>query len=270
MVCHGDDETERFNGYRYAGTIIKVLTQITEWMNRKENRNEVIGLQFTQNSPETNKSTIVDRLIPLLEQRWCSNKSETCSNTNDTVTLNTFYNDRLTWPTLSQAIESNSRIFAFIDDGLNVNGLRRMWMNPAPVSTFQQTSPSLDCSGLLEFAQYCNTSSELISATGFMLGTSCNSNIQKDCNPRLENSTRSCFELRQLHNQTVNVILVDYPEQAEPSESVTEVARMLNVVNMHTYLMPFTTTVTRDTGVHLVSDFPVILTVVVIVTMMLH
>lgn len=151
-------------------------------------------------------------------------------------------------------------------------------MNPPPVSTFIQHS-SHDCSGLLDFAQSdCNTSSELVSATGFMLGV-CNTNLQQDCNPRLENSTKACFELRQRHNQTVNVILVDYPEEALPSESVTEVARMLNKINVQTYVTVHVTTgpvftiepampTTMNTGVCLLSNFIVILTMVAIVMLL--
>lgn len=252
MACQGGQEDVPFGGYRYGGLITQVLTQISDWIEMEENRNEVIGLQFTRNSPEINKSAIVRELIALLEERWCSTSEPDgtgCSNiSGSSVTLNSQYNQTSTWPTLSQAIASNSRIFIFIDDALNIDELKRVWINPAPVSmsTFEQpSSTSHDCSRLYESVQYCNTSFELISATGFTLGI-CNNDVQKDCNTQLENVTNECHKVRQQYGQTVNVILVNYPEQATPPNTVFEVAEMLNTRNIKTYLPLVTTTVTES------------------------
>ena len=248
MACQGGEEDVPFGGYRYGGLITQALSQISDWIEMEENRNEVIGIQFTRNSPETNKSVIVRELIGLLEERWCLVSENTgCSNTSSfSVTLNSQYNQTGTWPTLSQAIESNSRIFIFIDDALNVDELKREWMNPAPVSmsTFRQpSSTSHDCSRLYESVQYCNTTSELISATGFMLGI-CNTNVQRDCNIRLENVTSECHKVRQQFGETVNIILVNYPEQATSPNTIFEAAEILNTRNIETYLQRMTTAVT--------------------------
>ena len=242
MACQGGERDVPFGGYRYGGLITKVLSQISDWIEMEENRNEVIGVQFTRNSPDGNKSAIVRELIDLLEERWCSiteSDSTNCSSVHgSTVTLNSHYNQNATWPTLSQAIEYNSRVFIFIDDALNVDKMERIWMNPAPVSmsTFEQpSSTSRDCSRLHESVQYCNTSSELISATGFTLGV-CNDDVQLDCNRLLEEVTNLCHNIRRQYGQIVNVILVNYPEQATSPDTVFAVAEMLNMKNIETYL----------------------------------
>ena len=244
MACQGGEPDVPFGGYRYGGLITKALSQINDWIEMEENRNEVIGVQFTRNSPDGNKSAIVRELIELLEERWCliiASDSTNCSSVHgSTVTLNSHYNQNATWPTLSQAIEYNSRIFIFIDDALNVDGVERIWMNPAPVSmsTFEQpSSTSRDCSRLHESVRYCNTSYELISATGFMLGV-CNNNVQLECNRLLEEVTSQCHGIRQQYGQTVNIILVNYPEQATSPDTVFAVAEMLNMRNVEIYLPP--------------------------------
>jgi hypothetical protein len=242
MACQGGEQDVPFGGYRYGGLITKVLSQISDWIEMEENRNEVIGVHFTRNSPDGDKSAIVRELIGLLEERWCSiiePDNTNCSSVlGSTVTLNSEHNQNGTWPTLSQAIEYNSRIFIFIDDALNVNEVERVWMNPAPISmsTFEQpSSTSHDCSGLYESVQYCNISSELISATGFTLGV-CNNDVQLDCNRLLEGVANQCHDMRQQYGQTVNVILVNYPEQATAPDTVFDVAEMLNLRNIETYL----------------------------------
>ena len=247
MACQGGEQDVPFGGYRYGGLITQVLSQINDWIEMEENRNEVIGVQFTRNSPEENRSAIIRELIGLPEGRWCSisesNNANCSSVPGSTVTLNSQYNQTGTWPTLSEAIKSNSRIFIFIDDGLNTDEVKRVWMNPAPVSmsTFEQpSSTNHDCSGLYDSIQYCNTSSELISATGFTLGV-CNNDVQLDCNRRLENVTNECHKVRQQYGQTVNVILVNYPEQATSPNTVFVVAEMLNLRNIETYLPLMTT-----------------------------
>lgn len=248
MTCQGGEDEVPFGGYRYGGLVSQVLGQISEWVDREENRNEVIGLQFTNNSPESNKSRIVRELIRLLEERWCPNSSdsETCRTSVNDVTLNTYYNQSNSWPTLSQAIDTNSRIFVFMEEGLNVNQLETVWMNPAPVSKYTFTGPpstSNECSRLIECAQQCNTSSELFSATGYLLGI-CNTDVQQDCNPRLADYAEECYRMRQQYNQTVNVILVNYPEQAVFPNTVFEVAKLLNERNIDKYLQTTTTTYT--------------------------
>lgn len=240
MACQGGQDDVPFGGYRYADLITEALRQIDDWMVNEVNHNEVIGLQFTNNSPEANKSAIVNELVRLLENRWCpnGNESETCNKSTTDITLNTHYSLSNTWPTLSQAIETNSRIFVFIEDGLNVDELVRVWMNPAPVSMYtftQQLSINNDCSTLVESAQHCNTSFDLFAATGFMLGV-CNTNVQQDCNSQLTNYTTMCYLMRLQYNQTVNVILVNYPEQANVPDTVFDVSNMINERNIETYL----------------------------------
>lgn len=274
MACQGGKNKVPYGGYRYAGLVTQVLNQIGDWMNKIENRNEVIGLQFN-NSPETNKSAIVKELIRLLEERWCqdSNYSETCSKSTSEVALNTHYNQTNTWPTLSHAIDSNSRIFTFIESGLNVDQVKRKWMNPAPISkySFTQQITSNECSQLVECAQQCNVSSELISATGYLLGI-CNTDVQQDCNSQLSNYAEECYQMRQQYGQTVNVILVNYPEQANFPNTVFEVAKLLNERNVKKYL-PTTkpiiattkpiiaaTSVTRNSGKRVLSNFIIIVT----------
>ena len=282
MACQGGERDVPFGGYRYGGLITQVLSQLSDWMEMEENCNEVIGLQFTRNSPEGNKSAIVRELIDLLEERWCSGDSESCSSSSGSnLTLNSQYNQSSAWPTLSQAIYSNSRLFIFIDDRLNVEELKRSWMNPAPVSmsTFvQPSSTSNDCSRLNESAQYCNTSSELISATGFALGV-CNTNVQLDCNVQLENITSVCHDVRQQYGQTVNVILVNYPEQAVSPNTVFDVADMLNQRNVETYLPSMMTTqfevttnattkAASNAGRCVLSNFIIVLSVMVMSILM--
>ena len=251
MACQDGEQDIPFGGYRYGGLITKVLSQISDWIEKEENRNEVIGVQFTRNSRDSDKSAVVEELIELLEERWCSisepNGANCSSVSGSSVTLNFQYNKNATWPTLSQAIEQNSRIFIFTDDALNVNEATRAWMNSVPISmsTFEElSSTNPDCSGLYESVQYCNTSSELISATGFTLGV-CNNEVQMDCNRRLKNVTNECHKVRQQYEQAVNVILVNYPEQATSPNTVFEVAEMLNMRNVETYL-PFRPTEESD------------------------
>ena len=131
-----------------------MLSQISDWIEKEENCNEVIGVQFTRNSRDSDKSAVVEELIELLEERWCSiselNGTNRSSVSGSSVTLNSQYNQNATWPTLSQAIEQNSRIFIFIDDTLNVDEATRAWMNPAPISmsTFEElSSTNPDCLG---------------------------------------------------------------------------------------------------------------------------
>lgn len=240
MACQGGKNEVPFGGYRYAGFVTQILSQISDWMDKTENRNEVIGLQFTNKSSETNKSAIIKELIHLLEARWCpdSNNSETCSKSTRDISLNTHYNETNTWPTLSHAIDTNSRIFIFIEAGLNVDQLEKKWMNLSPVLKYsftQQMTTSNDCSQLVECAQQCNISSELVSATGYMLGI-CNTDVQQDCNSQLSSYVEECYQMRQQYGQTVNVILVNYPEQANLPNTVFEVAKLLNERNVKKYL----------------------------------
>ena len=230
-----------------------MLNQINDWMEMEENRNEVIGLQFTWNFyPKDRREMIVRELIDLLETKWCSqlNDSDICSNCSfSNITLNSQYNRTGTWPTLSQAIESNSRLFIFLDDRLNVEELKREWMNPPPISMssfMQPTWSSILCYRIYESIQYCNTSSELVSADGFIPVGICNDHAQLDCNGRLENVTKECYIMRQQYGQTVNVILVNYPEQATSPNTVIDVAETLNFINVEIYLNYSITTATTQ------------------------
>ena len=244
MTCQGGVRLTPYGGYRFGGLMIQVLNQINDWMEMEKNRNEVIGLRFTWNFfPKDQREMIVRELIDLLETKWYSqlNDSDICSNcSGSNITLNSQYNRTGTWPTLSQAIESNSRLFVFLDDRLSVTEeLKRVWMNPPPISMssfMQPTWSSILCYRIYESIQYCNTSSELVSADGFIPVGICNDHAQLDCNGRLENVTKECYSMRQQYNQTVNVILVNYPEQATSPNTVIDVAEKLNFINVEIYL----------------------------------
>ena len=240
VACQGGESPVPFGGYRYAGLITQVLDQINDWM--EDNRNEVIGVQFSRNSPDAQRSAVVREMVRLLEQRWCpnNNSSEPCSNSTDNLSLNTHYNQSGTWPTLAEAINTNSRIFVFINEALNVDNLETKWMNPAPISKYSFSPPTPtngNCFGLLECAQQCNSTTELLTATGFMLGA-CNDVIQQDCNVRLSEYIEECYMMRQQYEQTINVILVNYPELGD---AVFETSRLVNERNVASYL-PSTTT----------------------------
>lgn len=246
MACQGGEDPVPFGGYRYAGLVTQMLTQISAWM--EDNRNEVIGLQFTHNSPQSNKSAVVKEVIRLLEQRWCPDGDVSegpCSNSTDNLRLSTYYNQSGAWPTLAQAIDTNSRIFVSIDEALNVDNLERKWMNPPPISKYsflQPSSTSTSCAGLIDCAEQCNSTTELLSATGYMLGL-CNTNVQQDCNMRLADYIEECHGMRQQHDKTINVILVNYPELGD---AVFEAASLVNERNLARYI-PSATTVQPNT-----------------------
>ena len=214
-------------GYRYGGPVLDVFEQVNNWM--IENPNEVVVLHFTEDTPSENMSSILPELARLLERMW--------STTSNELALNTYFSENGEWPTLQQAIVSNQRIIVLVDEGLrNVNSSSRPWINPPPRSTFVPGSWSGNaCPGLLDSALRCNTSEEFVLATGFTLGQ-CIPEGQMDCNPRLLNATYACYDLRLQFNQTVNTLLVDFPEQAGDNNSVFQVTKAINAENLERYL----------------------------------
>lgn len=231
FTCHGS----RPIGFSYAGEIWVVFRQINEWM--MNNRNEVIVLEFTFESFFDESADIYDGLSYYLEELWGDFNSS--SSEDPPLTMSTHYlTNGPSWPTLQQAIESNQRIFVFVNSGLNVRNLFNPWDHMDTASSWEEPSrASPGCSPLLGHPQRCNIEEEFLKSPGYSHGFLCNQELQLLCNELVLETATECFNLRNsLYNRTVNTVLVDYPEDGTGQDTVFEVARELNIINIRTFL----------------------------------
>ena len=152
------------------------------------------------------------------------------------------------WPTLRQAIETNQRIFIFMDNNLaqyisksyiyNRNKfMRSTWEDGIIVTNV----PDIGCDGIIDPARRkCDNGDESIielAAYGSRyIGLDlnfCVSDMAKLCSLSLKKAADECYKQRAKHDKTVNVLLVDYPvSKYYPKQSVVDIAKILNERNI--------------------------------------
>lgn len=244
-----------FAGFAYGGSLVNILNQVDDWM--RSNTGEVVGIHFTRNIPVGDQAPVFSSLVPLLEMMWGEGTANSSSE-NELVSateMSTYYSSNSnTWPTLRMALETNQRIFIFVDDELNVNSDSRPWINPTPFSTLAPQGlsfgPSCQESGIFDHASRCNVTiagdEDLVIAIGYTLVV-CISDGQASCNEILQNTTEICYGLRQEGNRTVNVVLVDYPNRNMGNNSVFAIVSDFNRRNVLQYISEPATTLDGGT-----------------------
>lgn len=241
VSCIGSETDMSFNGFAYGGSLVKILNQVDDWM--RSNSGEVIGIHFTRNIPVGDRAPVFSSLVPLLEMMWGEGTANSSSR-NAATEMSTYYSSNSnTWPTLRMAVETNQRIFIFVDNELSANDDSRPWINPTPFSTLapQGLSFGENCrqSGIFEHASRCNVTiardEDLVIAIGYTL-VICINEGQASCNEILRNSTEVCYGLRQEGNRTINIVLVDYPNSGMDSNSVFAVVSDFNRRNVLQYI----------------------------------
>ncbi len=224
FTCYARD-----NDFSYAGPVVRLFQQVNDWMIC--NPQEVIGLYFPSKAPGGQKTQIMSDLKIILERMWSPSNENT---SGDSVYMSTHYNTQGEWPTLSQAISSNERIFVFVDSDLTsgeqTSGM--FWNHPSIFSTYMKPDQeSNECEDrLLDLADRCNATEDILIETGVALGI-CISTGQDNCNRILSNATLKCYNRR--NGKTVNVVAVDFPELG--TSTVFDVVALLNQENINTY-----------------------------------
>ena len=232
FTCYVRDATE----IRFAGPITQVFKQVNDWM--IANPREVIGLYFPADNPSSQGEEIYAELKRILESMWLRSNSTMEEISTGNVYMSTYFNMFGIWPTLEDAINTNERIFVFLDNSLSSDleqtSESPLWINPTAVSTYvKPIQESNFCNvALASHAEQCDTNGSIVLAVGFTLGV-CLINGQENCNVFLPNATLQCYNLRRSNNRTVNVVLVDFPELV--NSSVFEVVRVLNEENIRLY-----------------------------------
>ena len=229
FTCHG---TAKW-GYAYAGPISKILRQIDEWMDAHPY--DVVGINFNSNFQVEYKEEIYMSLLQLLEDKWGPTAARQSSRN---LTMSTFYQQNGDWPTLLQAIQSNQRIFVFISNAFSDEPSLLPWVHASPASTWTAVTPShTNCSVIVDTANSsrCTHRPVLLEVSVYSFGI-CIADMSQRCHALLYEATLSCYNKRQQSNHTVNVILVDYPEQATSPYTVTETAMWLNKKNIRYFL----------------------------------
>ena len=229
FTCHGTSKW----GYAYSGPISKILRQIDEWMGAHPY--EVIGINFNSNFQAEYREVIYTSLLQLLEDKWGPTVAR--QNSRD-LTMSTFFQETGDWPTLLQAIQTNQRIFIFISHAFSNKPSLLPWVNAPPASTWTAVTTShTSCSVVVDIANssLCTNRPVLLEVGVYNFGI-CISDMSQRCHALLYKATGICYNKRQQSNLAVNMVLVDYPEQAPSPYTVMETARWLNEKNIRHFL----------------------------------
>lgn len=232
---------ERENTFSYAGPVLRLFQQVNDWM--VSNPHEVIGIYFPNEFPNGQRTRIISELQTILEEMWLRREELT---SNSSVFMSTYYDTQGEWPTLSQAIANNERIFIFLDLGSESEQVSSLsWNHRSIFSTYVSTDTESNACDerLLYLANRCNATEDILIEAGVAYGV-CISNGQDICNGILPNATIKCHNRR--NESTVNVVAVDFPELN--SSTVFEVVLLLNEQNIRKYGSSPTTEVTSDSG----------------------
>lgn len=224
----------RENEFSYAGPVVRLVQQINDWM--VSNPQKIIGIYFPDEFPGEQRTSIISELQVILEQMWLRGESV------GSVLMSTHYNTYGQWPTLSQAIAANERIFIFLDlKSKNEQTSVMMWNHQSIFSTYVKPSQENNAceDRLLDLADRCNSTEDILIEAGVALGI-CIFTGQNNCNRILLNATIKCRNER--NESTVNVVAVDFPELI--SSTVFEIVLLLNQQNILTYGSLQTTEVT--------------------------
>ena len=244
-TCLLGDKVQSCHKDAYGGPLSKAFDQIDNYM--KCHKNEVIILHFNRDAIG-DRATIAKRLVVELEKRWNPNKA------NNKLKMSTGTFSR--WPTLRQAIETNQRIFIFMDNNLaqyvsksyiyNRNDfMRSTWEDQIIVTNV----PGIGCDGIIDPARrkcddYGDQSIIELAAYGSTyiglgsLGLDlnfCVADMAKLCSLSLKKAADECYKQRAKpeHDKTVNILLVDYPvSKYYPKQSVVDIAKILNERNI--------------------------------------
>ncbi len=148
-TCHGN---------AYAGPLEEALGQIDDWM--KSHPNEVCAVAINGDYPEEYQEQIRDGVHTLLASLW-EPTLERMNNGELTMSTDRAMFGR--WPTLLKAIETNQRIFVFLEPELEKQD--EEWLNPLPTSTFGETvlNSESTCEQVVFYAQErCNLCEEMV------------------------------------------------------------------------------------------------------------
>nr|KAI8739473.1 PI-PLC X domain-containing protein 1-like [Biomphalaria glabrata] len=147
------------------------------------------------------------------------------------------------WPTLKQTIRKNKRIFVFYapiierpphDEFYN----RYKWIHSERFygSTWIEFGVNDGCNKVVNITkEVCESRNwrELLEVSIIPSGFCINSNAAK-CRPFYHQSLRACEQFRFVRNDSPNVLLVDYPEEAnDPSSSVFQAVHHQNIRNIY-------------------------------------
>ncbi len=148
-TCHGN---------AYAGPLEKALRQIDDWM--KSHPNEVCAVAINDDYPEEYQEQIRDGVHALLASLW----EPTLERTNRSdLTMSTHRAMSGQWPTLLEAIETNQRVFVFVEPELQKQP--EEWLYPLPTSTFGTTVLNSEsaCEQVVFYAEdRCNLCDEMV------------------------------------------------------------------------------------------------------------
>ena len=211
-----------------------------------ENRYEVVILHFNRDadiSGEAAKQKIGEGLEQLLTELWDPNG-------NAENKMNTYYkNNNNQWPTLRQAIESNQRVFVFMDNG------PAKYINPEPdwlvqsngliASTWStifiwSTDVDADCTEIVSVARdKCDTSRSFVELAAFGTFGRCIEKMAKLCSKdeAIGAAMDECYSKREQYDKTVNILLVDYAVDTIGYETLSVVnrAKTMNEKNIQKF-----------------------------------
>ena len=202
--------------------------QIDQWM--QLNPNEVISINFNHDFDHSLSDVIAPDLHALVEGLW-NPTPERISDGN--LTMNTYYNETLEWPTLLQAIETNQRIFVFLFESLWLGG--KPWIHVRPTGTVGPVVDD-DCSLLVANSRRdCNLCVDLVQMDFYGAYGHCIFDMARICSIEMYNGSQACYDERIQFGKTVNFLLVDFPNRATSPFTVVEVANSMNALNIQHY-----------------------------------
>ena len=212
----------------YSETISMILTRIDTWLKNINNRDQIVSIFFNGDYDRSRSAPIAEKLHELLEDLWGS-------TSNNAVMMNTALNLTGEWPQLNQAIYSiPGRVFVFMHESLQLNG--KPWIHDPVPNTKPREVIKDNCNSLIEYTRgACDVCTDLFSVDSIGSRGNCIVDTAELCNEVTYNVTKACYDLRMEYGKTVNVIEVDFEDQAPEGLSVVQVANMLNDLNVAYY-----------------------------------
>ena len=202
--------------------------------------NEVVILHFNRDadiSGESAKENIGKSLATILTELWDPNGG-------GQLTMNNYYkNNNNQWPTLRQAIETNQRIFVFMENGpakyispqpdwlVQSNGVMRSSWKSVYVGFIY------GCIDIVQPARdKCDTGRDFMELAAFGTHGLCRWDMAWWCSKDdgIGDAMEECYTKRQKHGKTVNFMIVDFAVDNYET-SVIDRAKTMNQRNIQTF-----------------------------------
>lgn len=216
-TCHKD---------AYGGPMSKFLKQVNDWLNKPQNRREIVVLHFNRDHEKGEKEEIIGKtIVQQLTELW--NPSEINIKTGKLV-MQPQIDDLI-----GNAIKSNKRVYVFLHDRskkdmkesflFHQNLIGYTWVSMAYVG-------SNGCKNLAKkISDNCpyEARRKFVRLDLYLSWGLCIDDLASSCNKHLDYVTRRCYDKINQHRtyaQTVNFIVTDYSTE-KPGIDAVKIAK---------------------------------------------